>query len=227
MNPAPENISSVQLLKHRAYEGIKQKIISLSLRPNEQLIEQRLAEQLGISKSPIREAIQRLEREGLVYSLPFRGCFVAEFNEKDVREIFQLRQSLEVFCIKFGCASFSEMEIQAFRNTLKRAARSLRTGNVQECYKIDREMHESLISYSRNSKIIQTYQNILDHLYRYWNISTLISGRVAKSHKEHTLIIQALEKRDQNAAETTVSNHLDSVLEDFIRSNEFRSFCRR
>ena len=106
---------NIQLLKHQAYEGIKQRIINLTLRPNEQLIEQRLAEQLGISKSPIREAIQRLEREGLVYSLPFRGGYVAEVSEQDICDIFQLREALERFCVRNACLEYRDEEIRKIR----------------------------------------------------------------------------------------------------------------
>ena len=224
--PSSENTGNFQLLKHRAYEAIRQRIIDLALRPNEQLIEQRLTEQLGFSKSPIREAIQRLEQEGLVYSLPFKGCFVAEITEKDIREIFQLREALETFCIKIGCETFSKKEIQEFKKFLGKAEKALRDENLKDCYVFDRQLHEMLISFSKNAKIIQSYSTLKDHLYRYWNFSNLISGRVAKSHEQHLLIVEALEQRDKRLAEARVSTHLESVLEDFVHSYEFKFFCR-
>jgi DNA-binding GntR family transcriptional regulator len=95
MENEPKAIHAFPLLKHRAYEDIKQRIVDPTLRPDEQLIEPRLAEQVGFSRSPIREAVQRLEQEGLVYSLPFKGRFVAEINNKAIRDIFQLREALE------------------------------------------------------------------------------------------------------------------------------------
>ncbi len=222
-----KNSSNFQLLKHRAYDGIRQRIIDLTLHPNEQLIEQRLTEQLGFSKSPIREAIQRLEQEGLVYSLPFKGCFVAEITEKDIREIFQLREALETFCIKIGCEIFSKREIEEFKKFLRKAEKALRGENLKDCYLFDRRLHELLISLSKNAKIIQTYSSLKDHLYRYWNISNLISGRVAKSHEQHLLIVEALEQRNKMLAEERISTHLQSVLDDFVHSAEFRFFCRR
>lgn len=224
---SPESTGNFQLLKHKAYDGIKQRIIDLTFRPNEQLIEQQLTEQLGFSKSPIREAIQRLEQEGLVYSLPFKGCFVAEISEKDIREIFQLRGALETFCIKIGCEIFSKKEIQDFKKFLSKAEKALRNDNLNECYIFDRKLHEQLISFSKNSKIIKTYASLKDHLYRYWNISNLILGRVAKSHEQHSLIVEALEKRNKMLAEERISSHLESVLDDFVNSSEFKFFCRR
>ncbi len=222
-----QKIGNIQLLKHKAYDAIRQRIIDLDLRPSEKLIEQRLCDQLGFSKSPIREAIQRLEQEGLVYSLPFKGCFVADINEKGIREIFQLREALEAFCIKIGCETSSKKEIQEIKKFFEKAEKALGDENLKQCYVFDRQLHELLISHSKNAKIIQTYSTLKDHLYRYWNISTLISERVAKSHEQHLLIIEALEQGDKILAETRLSDHLKSVLEDFVHSDEFKFFCRR
>ena len=218
-------IINIKLLKNQAYEGIKERIINLTLRPNEQLVEQRLAQQLGISKSPIREAIQRLEREGLVYSLPFRGGFVAAVSEQDIREIFQLREALERFCIKNACLIFSGDDLKRIEKIISKADKALQQGEIKGAYLIDIQLHDFLIKSSKNEKIIQTYVNLRDHLNRYWNIASLISGRVAKSHQEHILIIEAIAQKDEVQAEKRISEHLRSVLEEFIQSKEFRSYC--
>ena len=218
-------IINIKLLKNQAYEGIKERIINLTLRPNEQLVEQRLAQQLGISKSPIREAIQRLEREGLVYSLPFRGGFVAAVSEQDIREIFQLREALERFCIKNACLIFSGDDLKRIEKIISKADKALHQGEIKGAYLIDIQLHDFLIKSSKNEKIIQTYVNLRDHLNRYWNIASLISGRVAKSHQEHILIIEAIAQKDEVQAEKRISEHLRSVLEEFIQSKEFRSYC--
>jgi DNA-binding GntR family transcriptional regulator len=221
-----ENLSDFQLLKHRVYEEIKQRIIDLFFLPNEQLIEKRLVDQLRVSKSPIREALQHLEREGLVYTLPFKGCFVAEITETDIREIYQLREALETYCAKQACAKISHEQIRGFREILSQAAEAMSQDNIKGAYAIDTKLHDLMISNSKNRKIIQAYSTLRDHVQRYSNIISLISGRVAKSHQEHILIINALEQGDEVQAQEKISAHLRSVLEEFIESNEFKSFCR-
>jgi len=217
---------NINLLKNQVYEGIKERIINLTLRPNEQLVEQRLAEQLGISKSPIREAIQRLEREGLVYSLPFRGGFVAAVTEQDIRDIFQLREALERFCIKNACLKLSGEDIKRIGRIISKSDKALQQGALRGAYLIDIQLHDFLINSSKNAKLIQTYSTLRDHLNRYWNIASLISGRIAKSHQEHLLIIEAIAQRDEVQSEKRISEHLHSILEEFIQSKEFRSYCR-
>ncbi len=220
-------LADIHLLKDKVYEAIKKSIIDLSLPPGEQLVEQRLAEGLGVSKSPIREALHRLEREGLVYTLPFRGCFVANITEKDIREVFQIREALETFSIKCACENFSDQKINGARAILSKAEACLRQGDVEHCYGFNLQFHDLIISHSRNGRIIQTYSTLLDHLDRYRNIGKHITGRVAKSHQEHILIMEAFEQRDGMIAERRMSEHLRSVLEEFLQSEEIKSFSSR
>ena len=217
-------LSGIQLLKHKVYEAIKKSIIDLSLPPDEQLVEQRLAGELGVSKSPIREALHRLEREGLVYTLPFRGCFVAKITEKEIREVFQLREALEAYCVKNACEHFSEQEINGAKEILTKAEKCLGQEDIERCYSLNLQFHDFIISHSRNERIILTYSTLLDHLDRYRNIGKHITGRVAKSHREHVIIIEALEKRDSILAERRISEHLRSVLKEFLESKELESF---
>jgi len=219
-----EKLSDFQLLKHKVYEVIKKGIIELSLLPNEQLVEQRLADNLGVSKSPIREALQSLEREGLVYTLPFKGCFVARITEGGLREIFQLREALESFCVKNGCEVFSPKAIAQGKAILSKAEDCLRRDDVKRCYAFNLRFHDFLITNNQNDRISRTYGTLIDHLDRYRNIGRHITGRVAKSHREHTAIMEALEKRDGLLAESRMVTHLRSVLEEFLESKEIQSW---
>jgi len=220
-----EKLPNFQLLKDKVYETIKKSIINLSLPPHAQLVEQRLAEELGVSKSPVREALLRLEKEGLVYTLSFKGCFVSGITEKDIHEIFQLREALETFCVKYACENFSEVEAQRAREILSTVEEALRRDDFERCHTTNIQFHNFLISESKNERIIQTYLTLSNHLDRYRKIASLISGRIAKSHQEHLLIIGAIERKDEVEAERRMSEHLRSLLNDFINSKELQSFC--
>jgi DNA-binding GntR family transcriptional regulator len=217
-------ISDVQLLKDKVYEVIKKSIIELSLSPNDQLVEQRLAEELGVSKSPIREALMRLEQDGLVYTVPFKGCFVTEISLKNINEIFQLREALERFSVKFLSENYSQSGLQGAKKILEEAENALRRGDVKRCFEANTKFHDFLLTATKNERIIQAYSTLRNHLDRYRNIASLILGRVAKSHQEHLLIVAAIEKKDGNRAEKRMSEHLCSVLEDFLHSKELQTF---
>jgi len=224
--PTFEKIAQFPLLKDKVYEAIKSRIVDLSLPPNDQLVEQRLAEELGVSKSPIREALLRLERDGLVYTLPFKGCFVAEITPQDVKHTFQLREALETYCLKLICEAFSDVEMSRLRTILLKGEEALKGNHLDLCYSVNTEFHDALITYTKNPKIQRTYLTLRDHLDRYRNIASRIWGRVGKSHQDHLLIMEALERRDLVHSERHMSDHLRSVLEDLLRSEEFQIFCR-
>lgn len=219
-----EKFTDFQLLKHKVYEAIKKRIIDLSLLPNEQLAEQRLADSLGVSKSPVREALQSLEREGLVYTLPFKGCFVARITEKGIREVFQLREALETFCVKEACEVFSPEAIAKARKILAGAEDCLRMNDIKRCYACNLRFHAFLITNNKNDRISQTYATLRDHLDRYRNIGRHITGRVARSHQEHILIMEALEQQERTLVEQRMSDHLRSVLNEFLQSTELKSY---
>ena len=223
--PTFEKISEFPLLKDKVYEAIKRRIVDLSLPPNEQLVEQRLAEELGVSKSPIREALLGLERDGLVYTLSFKGCFVAEITPEDVKHTFQLREALEIYCLKLACETFSDEKINRIRTILLKGGEALEGNDLEQCYTVNTEFHDALITYTNNPKIQRTYSTLCDHLDRYRNIASRIWGRVGKSHQDHLLIMESLEGRDLVRSGKYMSDHLRSVLEDLLRSKEFQAFC--
>ena len=221
-----EKITDIKLLKTRVYEAIKKSIVNLYFPPDQQLIEQRLAEDFGVSKSPIREALQRLEREGLVYTIPFKGCFVAKITKKDINEIFQFRKALEVFCVNQAADGFSKENWRKATELLSKGEVALREDNVERCYEANIEFHDFLIAVINNGRIIKAYSNLRDQLDRYRNLASRILGRVAKSHKEHVLIIEAIEQKDKALAGGRMFDHLESVLNDFVHSKELKSFLR-
>jgi DNA-binding GntR family transcriptional regulator len=213
-----EKITDFQLLKTKAYEIIKKNIINLTFHPNQQLIERRLSAELGVSTSPIREALHRLEGEGLVYTQHFKGCFVAGISEKEIKEVFQLRKALETECFKYACEIFTNEEINKVSQILCKAEEALHRGDLDQCYAANIQFHEFFIFNSKNSKIIQAYLTTRDHLDRYRNLVSRILGRVAKSHKEHLLVMKGLEQKNARQVEKRISEHLDSVLDEFLRS---------
>ncbi|MCX5907337.1 MAG: GntR family transcriptional regulator [Deltaproteobacteria bacterium] len=218
-----EKISDFLLLKDKVYDAIKTRIIDLTLAPKEQLVEQRLAEELGVSKSPIREALLRLETDGLVYTLPFKGCFVAEITPQDLQHIFQLREALETYCLRLAGKNYSAENFSGIRSILSKGEAAVRGNHFEHCYSINTEFHDTLILTAKNPKIQRIYMTLRDHLDRYRNIASRIRGRVRKSHREHILIVEALEKRDLVQSEKYLSDHLRSVLDDLLRSKEFHA----
>jgi len=209
-----EKVGNLPSLKDRAYAVIKEAILSLKLKPGTPLVEHDLAQQLGISKTPVRDALQELEREGFVTRLLFKGTYVTEVTMKDLTEIFQLRAVLEGLAARLATLSFSSQELDQIAEHLTAAEAALAEGNLVLCSEQGKKLHDAIISKAGNQRLILIIRNLDDHVQRFRALSDQISGRLNKSVVEHRRILAALRRQDPIAAEQAMRDHLFSVLQD-------------
>jgi DNA-binding GntR family transcriptional regulator len=207
-------------LKDRAYAAIKEAILTLKLEPGAPLVEGDLAASLGISKTPVRDALQELEREGFVTRVPFTGTYVTEVTVKDIREIFQLRAVLEGLAAQLAATSFSDEELDRIAQDLDAAEIALEQGNLPLCSARGSTLHRAIIDNASNERLLGIIHNLDDHLQRFRAMSDQIGGRLDISCQEHRQILQTLYERDPAAAEKAVRDHLSSVLVDLSSSKE-------
>jgi len=207
-------------LKDKAYDAIKSAILSLKLKPGEPLVESELARQLGISKTPVRDALLELEREGFVTKVLFKGTYVTEVTLKDVREIFQLRAVLEGLAARLAAPLFSPQEVEQMAENLTAAEAALAEGNLALCSERGKRFHDAIINKADNQRLTLIIRNLDDHVQRFRLLSDQISGRLNKSVREHRRILEALRQRDPAAAEQAMRDHLSSVLQDLSAPEE-------
>lgn len=209
-------------LKDKAYHAIKSAILSLQLKPGAPLVESDLAQQLGISKTPVRDALLELEREGFVTKVLFKGTYVTEVTLKDVREIFQLRAVLEGLAARLAAPLFSPQELEQIAENLTAAEAALAEGNLDLCSAWGKRLHDAIINKADNQRLTLIIRNLDDHVQRFRLLSDRVSGRLNKSVKEHRRILEALRQRDPAAAEQAMRDHLSSVLQDLSAPEEPR-----
>ncbi|MFH2073955.1 MAG: GntR family transcriptional regulator [Pseudomonadota bacterium] len=214
-------INDIQLLKDRIYQNIKSSIIELHLYPGEQLTEQRLANELGVSKSPIREALQRLEQNGLVHMVPYKGCYVSKLEKEECRELFQTREALELFCIDQKMDSYTEQDIRDFEALMNIAVDEFNRGNESFAYNTHLSFHRMIIDKMENRLIQSIYSNIQDRMKRYLNYLVKYSpNRVKLSSEQHILLLKAIQRKDREGAMKELKHHLMTVLKDFLTTEE-------
>jgi DNA-binding GntR family transcriptional regulator len=201
-------------LKDKAYTAIRDAILTLELEPGTSLVESDLARQLGISKTPVRDALQELERDGLVIRIPFKGTYVTEVMEKDLREIFQLRAVLEGLAARLATPLFTPQELEQLDRDHAASEDALAKGDLTLCSKLGKGLHDAIIDKADNEQLITMTRNLDASLMRFRALSDRVSGRLDISVREHRRIIDALRRQDAYAAEESVRDHLHSVLED-------------
>jgi DNA-binding GntR family transcriptional regulator len=207
-------------LKDKAYAAIKDAILTLELEPGTPLVESDLADQLGISKTPVRDALQELERDGLVTRLPFKGTYVTEVTERDLREIFQLRAVLEGLAARLATSLLTPQELDELDHNLSAAEDALARGDLALCSRLGKSVHDAIIEKADNVRLISMIRNLDESLLRFRALSDRTSGRLDKSLREHRRILDALRRQDAYAAEESVRDHLHSVLENLCGQDQ-------
>lgn len=205
-NPVP--------LEKVAYDAIKEAILSFHLGPGETVVEAELARQLGISKTPVRDALSRLEKEGFVNKYVYKGYAVAEISRDDVIEIFHIRAALEGIAARQAAESFTIEELHKIRFLVSEQETALLSSDNRSASRLNREFHEMILSKAANQRLRAILDNLDDHLQRYRMLSNFQSGRLLKSVEEHRRIVEALEAHAPDRANAAIQSHLLSVLAD-------------
>lgn len=227
---APEGAGAVFSGRHDrrkvtdwVYEEVRQAIIELRLKPGEPLREGTMAEQLGVSKTPVREALARLEQEGLVETASFKGAVVSGYSPEDLREIYELRELLEGAAARAAATSASNETLTRMA-ALVAESRELRARDDLEGLAVllgafDLVIYEQVA----NERIRALIENLKAHLARIGRLTEEIPGRVKASVEQHAAIVDAIVARDADEAERTMRIHIRSVLSDQLEAAESRS----
>lgn len=217
------NMNDFLPLRDVVFNTLRQAILRGELKPGERLLEIHLANKLGVSRTPIREAIRKLELEGLVLMIPRKGAVVAEITEKSLRDVLEVRRALEELTMKLACEKILDEEIDELKAAAKEFENALKTGDVTVFAEADVKFHDIIYRTTDNQRLIQLLYNLREQMYRY-RVEYL---KREDSHEtllaEHQYIIETLEKRDANEAVKAVCAHIDNqvtAVADTIRTKK-------
>lgn len=200
-----------------AYERIKGDILDERLLPRQPLIEAELAAKYGVSKTPVREALLSLAREGLVEMSSFRGGRVRDFTADDAREIYELRELLEPFALRRAVPRLTDGDRRSLRDLLDKAQAAVEGGDRRELSRLNCAFHSSLVARCRNEKVIE----ILAHLQNQVRVMSLRFWNVRATHlreaEQHEAILTAVEAGQANRAAELLGEHIFEFRERYIR----------
>ncbi|WP_319562853.1 GntR family transcriptional regulator [Marispirochaeta sp.] len=200
------DISKKAVLQDFIYSSIKERIINGDIPPGGIIIENNFAEEFGTSRTPIREALLRLQRDRLVVIYPRQGTFATQISIKDVYEIFDIRLLIEPAVARKICAAVDLEKIESFREPFM--DRSLAQSSYKKWFYLDRSFHDFLIEASGNETLIRTYQDIMDQHLRVRILAGKSPRRADKTNDEHIRIIDAFIRRDEDAVEQFMREHI-------------------
>ena len=196
-------------LRDVVFQTLRQAILRGKLQPGERLMEIHLAQQLGVSRTPVREAIRMLEQEGLVIMIPRKGAIVAEITKSDLEDVLEVRAALEELAVKKACRNISQEQLQELKKAAGKFAASLQKEDLMACAQADVEFHEIISAATENRRLIQILNNIREQIYRYRLENLKDKSSHANLVEEHTAICRALEERSEEKASEAVRVHIE------------------
>jgi DNA-binding GntR family transcriptional regulator len=199
-------------LGQRVYQTLREAILSLAYRPGEILRKPDICAALGVSRSPVADAVARLQAEGLVDVIPQAGTFVARFSMQEIREGAFLREAIEVAAIERVASRIRDDELQQLRRNLTVQAALVADGDTPGFYAMDAGMHELLLSFTGFPKLAQVSETAWLHVNRARQLILPVPGRIQATLTEHQAILAALERRDPAAARKAVQVHLRQLI---------------
>ena len=197
-------------LRDVVFNTLRQAILTGELKPGERLMEIHLADKLGVSRTPIREAIRKLELEGLVTMIPRRGAEVAQITEKSMNDVLEVRRALDALCTELACERISEEEINALWAASDNFAEAAKTKDVRKCAQADVAFHDIIVKATGNMRLVQLVNNLAEQMYRYRFEYLKDVTRYESLVQEHRVICESISKRDHSEAKAAAELQIDN-----------------
>ena len=200
-------------LRDVVFRTLRRQILMGELKPGERLMEVKLTKKLGVSRTPVREAIHMLELEGLAKIVPRRGATVSNITEEDLQDVLEVRCALEELAVELACARRSEEDIVSIKKAAKDFIEATRIGNISEMAERDVEFHNHIFSATGNKRLIQLVGNLSERMYRY-RIEYLKNKAVYVGLiREHNDIIRFIEENAPSEARGAIRQHITNQVE--------------
>ena len=212
-------------LRDVVFNTLRQAILKGELKPGERLMEIQLANKLGVSRTPVREAIRKLELEGLVLMIPRKGAEVAEITRQDMEDVLEVRTALEELAVKDACDHITDAQLSELKKASNEFKKALLEGkDLVTCADADMHFHDVILSATNNRRLIQMLNKLSEQMYRY-RMEYLKYERTHKTLiEEHDAIRRALKKHDKVKAGAAIRVHIDnqkrSILESLTEKEE-------
>ena len=208
-------------LRDVVFNTLRQAILTGELKPGERLMEIHLADQLGVSRTPIREAIRKLELEGLVTMIPRRGAEVAQITEKSMNDVLEVRRAVDALCVELACERIKGEELERLGVACDAFAREAMKPEKEKDVKLlaekDVALHDIIVQATGNQRLIQLVNNLSEQMYRYRFEYLKDFSQHAKLVEEHRVIYESIVKKECETACEAAKLHIDNQKKAIIR----------
>lgn len=204
------NLNEYLPLRDVVFNNLREAILKGELVPGERLMEKQLAEKMGVSRTPIREAIRKLELEGLVIMVPRKGAEVAKITKKDIKDVLEVRATLEALAVKLACQKMDEEQLERLRKVNKEFSVAASNKEIELLIQKDVEFHDIIFECTNNDKLIQIVNNLREQIYRFRVEYIRMKNDCTILAKEHNEILSCIEQKDITHAKEIAAKHIEN-----------------
>jgi len=198
-------------LRAKVFKEIEKAVLNGVFNPGESLTEQRLSTELGVSRTPVREALRQLELEGLVRTIPNKGAIVIGISEKDIDDIYTIRMYIEGLAARWCAEHITDEELSELREVVELQEFYVSKSDVLQVWNLDSRFHEIIYDTCRSRTLRQTLSNFHHYIQKAREMSYKAEGRAKLSVQEHRDILEAISSRNPEEAQRLTSKHIENA----------------
>lgn len=202
------DIQNHRPLREIVYEELKMQILTGKIVPGTRMMEVDLAEDMGVSRTPIREAIRKLEKEGLVTIEPRKGAYASQISAEDMLEILEVRQNMEGLAAFFAASRMTQEQLHVLKEVEDAYNRAVEEGSTPDMIRYDSKFHRLIVESSNNKVLIQMVEQLQEMVLRFRYLYYDDFKRAERMPEEHQMIVDAIEKSNSEAARDAADLHV-------------------
>jgi len=214
----PIKLDSYKPLREIVFETLREAIIEGRFGPGERLMEVQLADEMGVSRTPVREAIRKLELEGFVVMIPRKGAYVASYSVKDIVDVFEVRTALEGLAAGLAAERVTPDELEEMERAVLQIYEVSHGNNLDVLVAKDTEFHDLIYKASRNQRLVQIITHLKEQIQRFRTTSLAVPGRSKDAVEEHRGIVEAISDRNVELATALAREHIENAEQQLLLS---------
>lgn len=212
------DMSDQYSLRGRVFHKIRDDILNGKYKENEELKEVAIGQELGVSRTPVREALRQLELEGLVQIIPNRGAFVTGIQAQDVRDIYMIRARLEGLCARWACENITKEQMDEMEENVYLAEFHAKKGNMEQMAELDNQFHRILYASGASKMLEHLLEDYHQYVMRIRRKTLSTPDRAIASNKEHHGIMEAIKANNPDLAEKLASEHMNNAYSNMVKN---------
>lgn len=219
-----QEVTDKYSLRGRVFHKIREDILSGLYQEHEELKEVAISEEMGVSRTPVREALRQLELEGLVQIIPNKGAYVTGITEKDVKDIYMIRSLLEGLCAKWACKHITKEQMDEMEENVYLAKFHAEKGHLEQLAELDNRFHDIMYEACDSKMLEHTLKDFHQYVLRVRKKTLNNANRGLASNQEHEMIMEAIKEKNGEKAQMLANRHMINAYDNMMKNGLSEAF---